>query len=720
MSEPISAVRSPRARRLASIQTQLLLILLLVSVAVTVVTGVLGYRNGTESLSHAAQERVVEVRDSRAREIERLYTTIENQLVVAAQGSGVIEAVTGFSAAFEELDATAADPVEAKLVADWYRDVWGPRLIEGMGERAGEVDAASFAPSGNAAVTLQARYTIGPGGFDEAIERDDAGDGSAWSAVHAGIHPYFRAMVEHFDYEDVLLIDPDGRVVYTAYKGADFGADLFEGPLRLTNLGETVREAMRKGIAGAVTFSDFADYAPSLGTPAGWAVTLIRDGERTIGALAAELPIERIEEVMTGNRDWADSGLGATGETYLVGPDRLMRSPARGLLEDPQSFTAAATSFGTPAEDVARMVQTGSTLLLQKVETEAVEQALAGHRGTVVGPGFLGRKTIAAHAPVTVEGLHWVIVAEVAQSEAFAPVDRFTSGILVSSAVIVLLVSVASLIIARLVVRPLRRLREAAHRIAAGETGVVVDIGVSDELADLAAGFNEMSRSLQVKAELLEAQREENQRLLRSVMPDRIAEVYRLGSGDVVQDHNEVTVLYADVVGFEDIAAELTSPQALAAFNEILTALDELAERLGLEHVRTTRSGYLAGCGVVVPRVDNARRAVDFALEAQAVLARFSVLHHRPLALRVGLDTGTVTSGLVGRSHVAYDLWGDAVSLAFRVQGDAAGPGVYATDRVVQRLPAGSYDLEEAGRVETASGDQRVWLVRRTESVVAS
>lgn len=719
MAEPISAVRSPRARRLASIQTQLLLILLLVSVAVTVVTGVLGYRNGTESLSHAAQERVVEVRDSRARETERLYNTIENQLVVAAQGSGVIDAVTGFSAGFAELDAAPLNLAEAKAVEAWYRDVWGPRLIQAMGEGSGEVDAAAFAPSGTAAVTLQARYTIGPGGFDEAIAVDDAGDGSAWSAVHAQIHPYFRAMVDHLGYEDVLLVHPSGRVVYSAFKGADFGADLFEGPLRLTNLGETVREAMRKGISGTVTFSDFADYPPSLGVPAGWAVTLVSDGGKPVGALAIELPIDRIEEVMTGGSNWAESGLGATGETYLVGSDRLMRSPARGLLEDPQRFAADAARFGVPAEDVDRMVRTGSTLLLQKVETEAVEQALAGHRGTVIGPGFLGKDTIAAYAPVTIEGLRWVIVAEVGQAEAFAPVTRFTSGILVSSAIIVLVVSVASLIIARLVVRPLRRLREAAHRIAAGETGVVVDVGVSDELADLAAGFNEMSRSLQVKADLLDAQREENQRLLRSVMPDRVADDYRQGLVDVVQDHNEVTVLYADVVGFEDVAAELTSPEALAAFNEIQTALDELAERMGLEHVRTTRSGYLAGCGVVVPRVDNARRTVDFALEAQAVLARFGVLHRKPLALRVGLDTGTVSSGLIGRSHVAYDLWGDAVSLAFRVQGDAVGPGVFATDRVVQRLPAGAYDLEEAGRVETASGDQRVWRIRRKEAAAS-
>ena len=720
MADPTSAVRSPRARRLASIQTWLLLTLLVVSVGVTVVTGVLGYHNGTTSLRDAAQDRVVEVRDSRAREIERLYATIENQLVVAAQGSSVVDAVSAFSAGFDELDATGPGPGEAKAVADWYRDVWTPRLIEALGEGSGEVDAAAFAPTGPAAIALQARYSIGSGGFDEAITRTDAGDGSNWSAVHAGIHPYFRAMVDRLDYEDVLLVDPAGRVVYSAYKGADFGADLIEGPLRLTNLGETVREAMRSGIAQNVTFSDFEDYPPSLGTPAAWAATLISDHDRIVGALVIELPIKRIDAVMTGNRDWASSGLGATGEIYLVGPDRLMRSPARGLVEDPDGFAATAVAFGTPAADVERAVATGSTLLLQSVDTAAVELAVAGQRGTVIGPGFLGRDTIAAYAPVTIEGLRWTIVAEVAQSEAFAPVERFTANILISSAIIVLVVSVLSLVIARLVVRPLRRLRDAARLIAAGETGVVVDIGVSDELADLAAAFNEMSRSLQVKAELLDAQREENQRLLRSVMPERVAEDYRHGLVDVVQDHNEVSVLYADIVGFDDLAAGLSSPEALAAFNEILTALDELADRMGLEHVRTTRSGYLAGCGVALPRVDNARRAVDFALEAQAVLGRFGVRYDRPLGLRVGIDTGTVTSGLVGRSHVAYDLWGDAVSLAFRVQGGASGPGVFATDRVVQRLPNGSYELEESGRIETAAGEQRVWRVKRVESMAAA
>lgn len=720
MTEPISAVRPPRTRRSASTQTMLLLTLLAVSVGVTVVTGVLGYRNGTTSLSAAAQDRVVEVRDSRSREIERLYATIENQLVVTAKGASVVDAVNGFADGFDQLNVGAPSAQESQKVEDWYRDVWVPQLVEAMGGDTGDIDAAAFAPTSAAAIKLQARYTVGPGGFDDRVALDDAGDGSTWSAVHAEVHPYFRAMTERLDYEDVLLIDRRGRVVYSAYKGTDLGADVFEGPLRLTNLGETVREAMRGGVAGTVVFSDFEDYAPSLGTPAAWAVTLISNGTRITGALAIELPIKRIDQVMTGNRDWTRGGLGATGETYLVGPDRLMRSPSRLLVENPEAFRAKAIAIGTPAADVERAIATGSTLLLQSVQTEAVERALTGERETVVGTGFLGSQTIAAYAPLDIDDLRWVIVAEVAQAEAFAPVDRFTSNLLISSAIIVLVVSVLSLLIARRVVRPLNRLRDAAHRIAAGDSDVVVDLVLTDELADLGAAFNDMSRSLQVKADLLDAQRAENQRLLLSVMPERIVEDYRRGSVDLVRDHNEVTVLYADIIGFDEIAAGLSSPEALAAFNEILTALDELAERMGLEHVRTTRSGYLAGCGLVVPRVDNARRTVDFALEAQAVLGRFGARFDRPLALRVGLDTGTVTSGLVGRSHVAYDLWGDAVNLAFQVQGGAPGPGIFLTDRVAQRLPSGSYDLEETGRIDTASGEQKVWRVRRADQLAAS
>jgi class 3 adenylate cyclase len=126
--------------------------------------------------------------------------------------------------------------------------------------------------------------------------------------------------------------------------------------------------------------------------------------------------------------------------------------------------------------------------------------------------------------------------------------------------------------------------------------------------------------------------------------------------------------------------------------------------------VRTTRQGYLASCGLSVPRVDHARRAVEFAIEMQRIVDRFGAQKGAKLSVRAGLDTGTVTSGLVGRTHVVYDLWGDAVSLAFRLQGGANEAGIFLTQRVVDKLPD-NLPFVDSGVVDTAAGFQRVWRI---------
>ena len=130
--------------------------------------------------------------------------------------------------------------------------------------------------------------------------------------------------------------------------------------------------------------------------------------------------------------------------------------------------------------------------------------------------------------------------------------------------------------------------------------------------------------------------------------------------------------------------------------------------------MRTTRAGYLASCGLTIPRVDNARRMVDFAIELQIILERFGGKHGAALNLRAGLDTGTVTSGLVGESHIAYDLWGDAVTLAFQVQGTHNDSGIFLTQAVVDRMPD-TLQVRDWGYIATAAGQQRVWRVETTD-----
>ena len=711
-----------RKRHSLSIKSLLLLMLLLVSVGSNVVVGVIGYINGTESLSNAAYDRLTEVRDSRAREILSLFDSIEASLLLASRDSAVVDAEMAFTAAFDDLEseAIAADAVgaaggdgtgvltaeqEAELVA-YFTDDFGPRLNEATGE---EADVSSFIPESAAARYLLYHYTVKGG--DDASAVDDAGDGSEWSAAHAEYHDYLRRLARLSDYPGLVLISPSGQVVYSVNKDVDLGADLVGGPYSYTNLGLAFQKAMSGNRLDTVTFADFEGYAPAFDDPTGWAVAPLANDVGIVGAVAVRLPVDRIDAVMTGGRNWLESGLGESGEAYLVGEDRTMRSVSRDLVEDPEAYLDAATTAGLPPERAAQAVASGQTLLLQTVSTQAVDKAFEGRSGIETNANYIGVRSIAAYAPITPDGvIRWAIIAEIDASEALAPVDDFTRNLAISSAIIVGVVSFISVVIAGLAVRPLRRLRDAARRIAAGETGVQVEAGESDELVDVAAAFNEMSRSLELKNALLEEQRLENERLLRTLMPETIAKRYREGARTIVEDHQEVTVLFADVVGFEEYGRGVDSEKSLDLLNEIFRAFDDAAEEHGVERVRSTRAGYLASCGLTVPRVDNARRAVQFSLDISRIVERFGAQQGADLHVRVGIDTGTVTSGLVGRSSMVYDLWGDAVSLAFRLQGGATESGVFVTQRVVDKIPD-SLPYSDAGVVETSTGWQRVWRV---------
>lgn len=705
---PTEWVGTPRSRSRAglSIYSILLIMLLSVSVLSSIVVGVIGYANGTQALRTIAYEKLVEIRENRAREVRQLFATIENTVRLSALNETTRQAIVAFTDGFDELRAQE-DPAAAAAVNAYYRDVFSAQLSEATGE---EVDGETFAPKDPAAQYLQAKYVIPYESWEEAVKTDDASDGSAWSAAHAKYHDYFRAMTELNRFEDVLMIDTSGDVVYSAFKGVDLGTNLLDGPYQLSNLAEAYRTAMSRNIVGDVVLVDFAAYSPSLGSPAGWAVTPIAVDGAVVGALAIELPIDRINDVMTVGGDWQLNGLGATGETFLVGADRTMRSIARSLQADPGEYETAAVAAGLPPAIAALSVRNGNTLLAQPIAGEAVDRAFSGTDGTLLERDYLGRDSLIAYAPLDIDGLDWAIVAQETSAEALVPVEDFTRNLILSTAGMIIFVCLLSLVLAQVFVRPLRRLKTAARRIAAGEEGVQVDAGSSDELADVASAFNDMSRSLQVKSHLIDEHEKASERLILSFMPEGMADRYKHGDEAITQDSEDVTVIFADIVGFEALALTMSSEEALAKLNDLIRAFDDAAERHGVDRVRTTRQSYLASCGLGTPRVDHARRAVEFAMELDVILERYSSQQGVELDLRAGLDSGRVTSGLIGRARVVYDMWGDAVNLAFRVQGDSPQPGIYLTQRIADRIPD-TIPVTPAGEVETQSGTQRVWRI---------
>ena len=235
------------------------------------------------------------------------------------------------------------------------------------------------------------------------------------------------------------------------------------------------------------------------------------------------------------------------------------------------------------------------------------------------------------------------------------------------------------------------------------------------EFGDLTVAFNDRSRNLAIKEDLLNEQRRENDRLLLSLMPEPVVARYREGEETIAQDHQDVTVLFADIVGLDELSEELTSDEGLAIVNKLVRQFDAAAVNLGVERVRTLRNGYLASCGLSVPRLDNVRRTVDFAVEMQHIVDRYNAESGNDLQLRAGIDTGTVSSGLVGRSSLAYDMWGAAVNVAYRVQSGSAQPGVYVTSRVYDAM-RDTRKFDEAGHVGSDDDTEPIWrLVERQQ-----
>jgi class 3 adenylate cyclase len=441
-------------------------------------------------------------------------------------------------------------------------------------------------------------------------------------------------------------------------------------------------------------------------------VSPISANGRTDGVMALQFPITKINSLMTFDKQWAAAGMGATGETFLGGPDDLMRSDSRLILENPAQYRQDVVRAGTPPDVADIAIRNGMTTLIQPVRGEATRAAQRGESGTMITTDYLGQEALQAYAPVQIadSGLHWVIVAKLDTAEAFAREAEFTKIMVITTAAIIFVVCLAAMFAAQVFVRPIRRLEAGAQKISGGNYDVAIPVESRDEIGDLTEAFNEMTRNLGIKEDLLNEQRRENDRLLLLLMPQRVVDRYRQGEEIIAQDHQDVSVIFADIVGLDRLQAELTSEESLAIINELSRQIDAAAEELGVEPVRTVRNGYLGSCGLNAPRLDNVRRTVDFALEIQRIIGRFNAETGGHLSLRAGIDAGRVSSGLVGRSSIVYDMWGAAVNLAYRVQSGSRQEGIYVTQRVYETI-GDMAAFTQAGSITIDGVEQPVWRV---------
>ena len=339
-----------------SIKSKLILMLLLASGLSTLLTALLGYRSGQINLTNRVFNQLTSIRASKAYQIESYFRNIQNHTQTLSEDLSIVAAVQQFDAAFQQLEKAPPPAAAAESLDAYYRKEFLPRLNR---SNAGSPNLQAYLPSEPVARTLQTLYlATNPHPVGKKQRLVAASDGSAYSEVHRRYHQVFRNIVAKFGYYDMFLINPQGEIVYTVFKETDFATSLQTGPYRDSNLARLVNQVIASKQKEFTQLEDFAAYAPSYGTPASFIAAPIHDGSRLVGVLAFQMPVDEINRVMTGNRQWEKDGLGDSGETILVGNDNLMRSASRFYLEDPKGFLALLKKRGIKNEEIARLGQT--------------------------------------------------------------------------------------------------------------------------------------------------------------------------------------------------------------------------------------------------------------------------------------------------------------------------------------------------------------------------
>jgi adenylate cyclase len=183
---------------------------------------------------------------------------------------------------------------------------------------------------------------------------------------------------------------------------------------------------------------------------------------------------------------------------------------------------------------------------------------------------------------------------------------------------------------------------------------------------------------------LLSAEQERSETLLLSIFPRAIAERLKVSRAVIAERSEEVSVLFADLIGFTPIAERLPAEEVVVLLDEIFSGFDELVARYGLEKIKTIGDGYLAAAGIRMPRADHAEAAARLALAMRQAFAELRAASG--LSLRIGIDSGPVVAGVIGRTKFGYDIWGDTVNTASRMESHAAPGAIQVTERTYRRL----------------------------------
>lgn len=467
-------------------------------VIATVTLAWISIDSSNRALEDEARRKLMSIRDARKSQIEDYFGTIVGQAKTFSNDRMIIGAARQLNTAFHDSASEQSVDLLRSELASYYRNDVGR---EYKNKNAGQsIDTLKLLSQlDDESVIMQYHYIkANQHPLGEKHKLNDSSDGSEYSALHKKFHPHIRAYLEEFEYYDIFIADPNtGDIVYSVYKELDFSTSLINGPYASSGIGEVFRLANKANDPESVSLVDFKPYTPSYEATASFIASPIFDGDEKVGILIFQMPIGKINAIMTSNRRWAEVGLGESGETYLVGNDFKARSESRFLIEDQASFLSLIKTAGT-AEDIIRKIEAkGSNIGLQRIETSGSREAIAGNSGFAIFPDYRGVSILSAYTPLKIANLNWALMSEIDEEEAFRAGRELTEDVFLVALIMFIVIAIVAilvgLIFANYLTRPIILLSEVMSEVSSNnDLTLRSSVDSDDELGLMSKAFNLM------------------------------------------------------------------------------------------------------------------------------------------------------------------------------------------------------------------------------------
>jgi len=445
-----------------SIRYKIPVAILGVALSVGAGIGLSSYFSAAKEIRTLTESRLQAIAQSRVTELSDYLAAIEADLLLVSELPFTRQAIGDFSTAFQAIEGDATSMLKTAYIAENPNPLGQKHLL------------------------------------------DAAETGTGYDVVHARYHPWFRAFLTERGYYDIFLFNMEGDLVYTVFKEEDYATSFgTNGPWSDTDLGNAFRAAAGSS-AASNHFFDFEAYAPSHGAPASFIAKRIEKDGVPLGVLAFQMPIDRINTIMSRS-----AGLGATGETVIVGKDRLLRNDSR--------FTDA------------------NDILATRIDNVAAEEVLSGSPALFNGPSHRDIRFTQAGMPLDFRGTSWAVFAMQSESEAMAPLDSLKVWMIGAGLALFVFAVVGGYGLALTITRPLGQLIRNIRELIDGHLDMEIDgTDRADEIGDMKraiAVFRDNALEVRQNNETAAARRAMEDRRRHEM--DRTVEVFQARISDV-------------------------------------------------------------------------------------------------------------------------------------------------------------------------------------------